>query len=147
MCSLVLSVPCLRMLCFLFLFPVVSSVLFSLLHCALISLFCVTLFLSANLPTCVISIYFDFSYLYVLWYGWLYDLCGCSFRSRCVCVPFADLYLFKIGIGMRSSLIIVCINSVFPFISFPFSVGLALTGFFNGIFYDFVCRNKESKTF
>ena len=71
---------------FLFLFPVVSSVLFSLLHCALISLFCVTLFLSANLPTCVISIYFDFSYLYVLWYGWLYDLCGCSFRSRCVCV-------------------------------------------------------------
>ena len=36
---------------------------------------------------------------------------------------------------MRSSLIIVCINSVFPFISFPCSVGLALTGFFfNGNF-------------
>ena len=61
-------------------------------------------------------------------------------------VPFSDLYLFKIGIGMRSSLIIVCINSVFPFISFPFSVGLALTGFFLWQFYD-LCRNKESKTF
>ena len=49
-------------------------------------------------------------------------------------LPFWDLYLFKTGIGMRSSLIIVCINSVFPFISFPFSVGLALTGFLYGIF-------------
>ena len=55
----------------------------------------------------------------------------------CVCVPFSDLYLFKIGIGMRFSLIIVCINSVFLFISFPFSVGLALTGFFFS--YGFIC--------
>ena len=55
-----------------------------------------------------------------------------------VCVPFSDLYLFKIGIGMRFSLIIVCINSVFPFISFPFSVGLALTGFFS---YGFICAS------
>ena len=53
-------------------------------------------------------------------------------------VPFSDLYLFKIGIGMRSSLILVCINSVFPFISFPFSVGLALTGFFFVMFF-FLC--------
>ena len=66
--------------------------------------------------------------------------------SLCVRVPFSDLYLFKIGIGMRSSLIIVCINSVFPFISFPFSVGLALTGFFLSIYTLFV-SNKESKTF
>ena len=66
--------------------------------------------------------------------------------SLCVRVPFSDLYLFKIGIGMRSSLIIVCINSVFPFISFPFSVGLALTGFFFCIYTLFV-SNKESKTF
>ena len=55
-------------------------------------------------------------------------------EAGCVRVPFSDLYLFKIGIGMRSSLIIVCINSVLPFISFLFSVGLALTGFLYGIF-------------
>ena len=53
---------------------------------------------------------------------------------------FSDLYLFKIGIGMRSSLIIVCINSVFPFISFPFSVGLALTGFFFKYLYAFCVK-------
>ena len=52
----------------------------------------------------------------------------------CVCVPFPDLYLFKIGIGMRSSLIIVCINSVFPFILFfIFSWPGANWGFLNGI--------------
>ena len=67
--------------------------------------------------------------------------------SLCVRVPFSDLYLFKIGIGMRSSLIIVCINSVFPFISFPFSVGLALTGFFFKSIYTLFVSNKESKTF
>ena len=67
--------------------------------------------------------------------------------SLCVRVPFSDLYLFKIGIGMRSSLIIVCINSVFPFISFPFSVGLALTGFFFLSICTLFVSNKESKTF
>ena len=66
--------------------------------------------------------------------------------SLCVRVPFSDLYLFKIGIGMRSSLIIVCINSVFPFISFPFSVGLALTGFFL-VFIRFLCQIKSLRLF
>ena len=56
-----------------------------------------------------------------------------------VCVPFSDLYLFKIGIGMGSSLIIVFINSVYPPISSPFSVGLALTGFFFLWFYIYAC--------
>ena len=42
----------------------------------------------------------------------LLDLVVCV----CVCVPFSDLYLFKIRIGTRSSLIIVCTNSVFPFL-------------------------------
>ena len=64
-----------------------------------------------------------------------------------MCVPFSDLYLFKIGIGMRSSLIIVCINSVFPFISFPFSVGLALTGFFFYVLSCYVSEIKSLKTF
>ena len=67
--------------------------------------------------------------------------------SLCVRVPFSDLYLFKIGIGMRSSLIIVCINSVFPFISFPFSVGLALTGFFFLVFIRFLCQIKSLRLF
>ena len=50
---------------------------------------------------------------------------------------------------MRSSLILVCINSVFPFISFPFSVGLALTGFFFCyvfFFYVLSCYVSEIKS-
>ena len=48
----------------------------------------------------------------------------------CVCVPFVGLNLSKIVIGMISSLTIVCNNFEFPCLSFLFSVGLALTGFF-----------------
>ena len=73
--------------------------------------------------------------------------CADALLDLVVCVPFSDLYLFKIGIGMRSSLIIVCINSVFPFISFPFSVGLGLTGFFSPYVFMLCVSNKESKTF
>ena len=61
---------------------------------------------------------------------WLVSLskrqCSCSFIF--VCVPFSDLYLFKIVIGMRPSLTIVYTNYVF--LSFLFSVGLVLTVFF-----------------
>ena len=71
----------------------------------------------------------------------------------CVCVPFPDLCLFKIGIGMRSSLIIVCINSVFPRLQYfvPYFSIFSWPGanwfFFFMFLFHFVCRNKESKTF
>ena len=70
----------------------------------------------------VLGNYFDFSFFIFNIYTY-YGMVGCMTCADApldlvVCVPFSDLYLFKIGIGMRSSLIIVCINSVFPFISF-----------------------------
>ena len=46
-----------------------------------------------------------------------------------VCL-FRYLYLFQIVISLRSNLTIACTYSVFPFLSFLFSVGLALTVFF-----------------
>ena len=98
-------------------------------------------FVIQYLLTCllVFSNYFDFSFFIFVniytYYG-LVDCMTCAdaLLDLVVCVPSSDLYLFRTEIGMRSSLIIVCINSVFPFISFPFSVGLALTGFLWYIF-------------
>ena len=121
--------------CFLFMLPVVFSAICSLLfvfgplcHCSAsfffkpIIRFFVSIKISAYLPT----------RFYVLWYDLLHglcvceDFCGCSSRYLSVCVPFSDLNLFKIGIGMISSFTIVCTNSVWPFLSFLFSVGLAM---------------------
>ena len=48
---------------------------------------------------------------------------------------------------MRCSLIIVSINSRFPFISFPFSVGLALTGFFPYVLLCYVSVIKSLRLF
>ena len=100
----------------------------------------------------VLGNYFDFSFFIFVNIYTYYDMVGCmtcadALLDLVVCVPFSDLYLFKIGIGMRSSLIIVCINSVFPFISFPFSVGLALTGFFLKYVYAFCVVIKSLRLF
>ena len=60
-------------------------------------------FVIQYLLTCLLVFgnYFDFSFfifvnikiLYLLWYGWLYDLCGCSFRSRCLCAFFGFVFI------------------------------------------------------
>ena len=79
---------CLRCLMFFVVFV-------SLCHCC--ASFC--FFLLICLLVFIISIYFDFSYLYVLWYDWLrdfcvgHDLCGCSSRSQCVCLFRICIYL------------------------------------------------------
>ena len=164
MYSLVLSVPCLRMLCFCFQLSPLSYFLccivplchFSASLCFCYPSFCLLYhFLIQYLLTflLVLGNYFDF-YFFIFVHIYTYYVmvgrmtCADALSDLVVCAcAFSDLYLFKIGIGMRSSLIIVCINSVFPFISFPFSVGLALTGFFFKVFIRFLCQIKSLRLF
>ena len=124
--SLVLSVLCLRIFCFCFQLSPLSYFLcciVPLCHCSASLCFCYPSFcllyhfmiqyLLTYLP--VFSNYFDFSFFIFNIYTY-YGMVGCMTYADalldpvvCVCVPFSDLYLFKIGIGMRFSLIIVCI--------------------------------------
>ena len=140
--SLVRSVPCLRMSCFCFCFQlsplsnflccIVPLCHFSATLCFCYPSLCLLYhFVIQYLLTCllVFSNYFDFSFFIFVNIYTYYGMVGCMTCADalldlvvCVCVPFSDLYLFKIGIGMRSSLIIVCINYVFPFILFYFQL-------------------------
>ena len=140
--SLMLSVPSLHMLCFCFCFQLSPL---SYFLCCIVPLrhfsasfsffyrsFCLLYhFVIQYLLTCllVFSNYFDLSFFIFVKIYTYYGMVGCMTCADallgsvvCVCVPFSDLYLFKTGIGMRSSLIIVCVNSVFPFILFYFQL-------------------------
>ena len=99
------------------------------------------------------SNYFDFSFFIFVNIYTYYDVVGCmtcadALLDLVVCVPFSDLYLFKIGIGMRSSLIIVCINSVFPFISFSIFSWPGANWVFFYVFFSYVlsCYVSEIKS-
>ena len=154
--SLVLSVPCLRMLCFSFQLSPLSYFLccivplchFSASLCFCYPSFCLLYhFLIQYLLTClpVFSNYVDFSFFIFVNIYTYYDMVGCTtcadaLLDLVVCVPFSDLYLFKIGIGMRSSLIIVCINSVFPFISFSIFSWPGANWVFFPMFFHAMCR-------
>ena len=122
----------------LFLLPVVFSVLCSLLCCVPIEqlVFCLLAYLYLLLVTTLISPFYQFSNFYT-YYGMI-GCMNCVSLTTCADVLldligaclFWYLYWFKIIIGIKFSLTIVCSNS------FLFSVSLALTGF--------LCSNVSS---